>query len=406
MDPDADLAIADDAVIEECRLRSLRLLHNNLTPQGILAATPGQRADERRYSTVFARDAAICAIGMALSGDAELATGAARGLLTVARHQARNGQIPNFVDPERNEVDFWYLGCIDATLWWLIALRFLDSRLPSSDLATRLSSEVRAALEWLACQEQPHLGLLQQNEASDWADIMPRSGYVLYTNALWYRVKRLFELPGADLTHARFNQLLFPFGHNCSDDHRAQLLAQYAHDLAHRRDLYLSYLNFSFWGEEGDTFGNLLTLLFGLADAAMTQCILSVLERERVHEPYPVRVVCEPIAHHDRLWRPYMHRHQQNLAWQYHNGGIWPFVGGFWVAALAASGHFTRARTALAKLARANRLNQWEFNEWLHGRSGLPGGVPGQSWNAGVFLIAHCALSRAVFDVAPGATSR
>ena len=39
--------------------------------------------------------------------------------------------------------------------------------------------------------------LLQQNEASDWADIMPRSGFVLYTNALWHRVKRLFDLPNA-----------------------------------------------------------------------------------------------------------------------------------------------------------------------------------------------------------------
>jgi glycogen debranching enzyme len=400
MDPEDDLARADDALIEECRLRSVRLLHDNLTPHGILAAAPSRQADERRYSTVFARDAAICAIGMAVSRDPELCAGAARGLMTLARHQARNGQIPNFVDPEHDEADFWYLGCIDATLWWLIALRSLDSLSSASDLATRLGSAAHAALGWLSCQEHPHFGLLQQNEASDWADIMPRSGYVLYTNALWYHVKRLFELPGAEVTHATFNYLLFPFAHNHSNDRRAQLLAHYAQEHARSRDLYLSFLNFSFWGEEGDTFGNLLAILFGLADGAMTMRVLSALEREGVHEPYPVRVVCEPIAAHNRPWRPYMHRHQQNLEWQYHNGGIWPFVGGFWVAALAASGELMRARAALANLARANRLNHWEFNEWLHGRSAIPSGMPRQSWNAGAFLIAHRALTCRVFDVA------
>ena len=321
-------------------MRSLRLLHDNLTPHGILAATPGPQADERRYSTVFTRDAAICAIGMALSGDAELAS-RRRARVAYDGSNIRLGmaRFPISSTRSENEADFWYLGCIDATLWWLIALRFLDMLCPGSDLTTQLDSKVRSALDWLACQEHPHFGLLQQNEASDWADIMPRSGYVLYTNALWYRVKRLFELPGAEETHASFNQLLFPFSDNRPDDRRAGA-ARSIRSRARRvrRDLYLSFLNFSFWGEEGDTFGNLLAILFGLADDAMASAILSALERESVHEPYPVRAVCEPITRQDRLWRPYMHRHQQNLDWQYHNGGIWPFIGGFWVAALAASG--------------------------------------------------------------------
>ena len=93
---------------------------------------------------------------------------------------------------------------------------------------------------------------------------MPRSGYVLYTNALWYRVKRLFELSGAEQTHASFNQLLFRFLEPKPRQLPRERLAQYARARARRRDLYLSFLNFSFWGEEGDTFGNILAILFGL----------------------------------------------------------------------------------------------------------------------------------------------
>jgi glycogen debranching enzyme len=110
--------------------------------------------------------------------------------------------------------------------------------------------------------------------------------------------------------------------------------------------------------------------------------------------------VCEPITRHDTLWRPYMDRHQQNLDWQYHNGGIWPFIGGFWVTALAASGQHERARADLARLAGANRLNQWQFNEWLHGQSAAPSGMPHQSWNAAAFLIAQRALTSRVFGLA------
>jgi glycogen debranching enzyme len=88
-----------------------------------------------------------------------------------------------------------------------------------------------------------------------------------------------------------------------------------------------------------------------------------------------------------------MSRHRQNFAWQYHNGGIWPFVGGFWVAALAESGQREKAARELVKVARANALRDWEFNEWLHGRTLEPRGMRGQSWNAAAFLIACYALA-------------
>src|SRR3989304_2845622 len=60
------------------------------------------------------------------------------GLVTLGRLQAANGQIPKFVDLRRQEADFWYLGCIDATLWWLVALDFLDRRDQAGGLRERL----------------------------------------------------------------------------------------------------------------------------------------------------------------------------------------------------------------------------------------------------------------------------
>jgi glycogen debranching enzyme len=389
----------DPQLLEACHAHSIELLRRNLSPGGILAASPGRRADLRGYTAIFGRDAAVCALGMALSGDKLLWSEAATGLHTLAEHQAPNGQIPKFVDLRRNEADFWYLGCIDSTLWWLIAVAFLDSRPQAGRarggaLRRRYAGRIQRALQWLLAQEHQRFFLLQQNEASDWADIMPRSGFVLYTNALWYFVKKLYRLEQQGQTLERFNELFHPFSADLAEYRRARLLNDYVLRAARDRDLYLSFVNFSFFGAEGDVFGNVLAVLLGLANGRAAKRTLDALTAARVHDPYPVRAVTRPIRRASMLWRPYMARHRQNLAWQYHNGGVWPMVGGFWVLALVACGRSQEAAQELVKLARACSLKGWAFTEWLHGKTLAPRGMPGQSWNAAAYLMAE----RAVLD--------
>jgi glycogen debranching enzyme len=382
----------DSKLLADCRARAIELLEHNQTPAGMLAAAPSERAELRGYTAIFGRDAAICALGMAVSGNRRLERAAPRGLETLAAYQAANGQIPKFVAPDRREADFWYLGCIDATLWWLIALALLDQHFAARGrrpLLRRYRREVALALQWLSAQEHQRFFLLQQNEASDWADIMPRSGFVLYTNALWYRVKRLFGLANIAATRTSFNGLFHPFSAGLAEYRRARLLNDYALRRARNRDLLLSFVNFSFFGEEGDVFGNVLAVLSGALAKSASRRTLAALLANGVHEPYPVRAVVQPIRKRSALWRPYMARHRQNSAWQYHNGGVWPMVGGFWIAALARCGHKRLARTELVKLARACALDDWAFAEWLHGRTAAPRGMQGQSWNAASFLLAQ-----------------
>jgi len=396
----------DRLLLDTCHRRSVELLRRNLSPGGILAATPGKRADLRGYTAIFGRDAAVCALGMAVSGDELLESEAATGLHTLAEHQAPNGQIPKFVDLQRSEADFWYLGCIDSTLWWLIALAFLDSREGARALAgtgattgvlrKRYAKRIALAIQWLLAQEHQRFFLLQQNEASDWADIMPRSGFVLYTNALWYFVKKLYRVEQEGETLDNFNGLFHPFSAGIVEYRRARLLNDYVLRSARDRDLYLSFVNFSFFGEEGDVFGNVLAVLLGLANARASRRTLDALTRSRVHDPYPVRAVTRPIKRASVLWRPYMARHRQNLVWQYHNGGIWPMVGGFWVTALVSSGRKQQAADELVKLARACAVKNWAFTEWLHGKTLAPRGMPGQSWNAAAYLMAERAVAEGV----------
>jgi hypothetical protein len=379
-------------LIERCAVESLRLLEANLTPQGILAARRSAEAEARSYTRIFGRDAGVCTLAMAGSGLPALEQGAVASLDALADLQAPNGQIPKYVDPEGRDADFWYLGCIDATLWWLLAVEHTRRTSAVAEARRRWQQNVERAIGWLLAQEHQRFFLLQQNEASDWADIMPRSGFVLYTNALWYRVKRLFDLPRAEDTRHHFNHLFNPFSADLPEYRRARLLRHYARRGQRGDGLYLSFVNLAFVGDEGDVFGNLLAILCALAGDARGHEVAQALLAAGVAEPLPVRVVTQPIPRGHPRWRAYMARHGQNYPHQYHNGGIWPFVGGFWVMALVMLGETELARAELAKLAQANSLDDWRFTEWFHGRTLEPMGMAGQSWNAAAYLLARQAV--------------
>ncbi|UCD34985.1 MAG: hypothetical protein JSU90_11940 [Nitrospiraceae bacterium] len=381
----------DKELIDECYRRSLELLKTNCRPEGINAALKTKKADTRHYASIFGRDAAICSLGMVASEDRHLIRCAKNSLLTLAKFQAPNGQIAKFVKPEKKEVDFWYTGCIDATLWWLIAVDFYDRAFPGEKFRERLKKKIHLALYWLHCQEHQGLYLLQQNEASDWADIMPRTGFVLYSNALWYRVKEIYGLEHALKTRHFFRYIFFPFDKAVPANRRARIMAHYVRRGKKRDGFYLSFVNFAFWGPEIDVYANILSMLFGLSPLSRSARRVEAMLKLKVNEPWPVKVVHDPLRQNSPLWRTYMERYRQNYPWQYHNGGIWPFVAGFWVTLLNRVGKKRLAWRELERYAKACSLNNWEFNEWLHGRTGKPMGMAGQSWNASMFIFAwHC----------------
>ena len=76
----------------------------------------------------------------------------------------------------------------------------------------------------------------------------------------------------------------------------------------------------------------------------------------------------------------------------YHNGGIWPFVGGLWGRLLTWGTKRRYAENALTKLAtlcHAGMDQEWEFTEWAHGLSGRPMGKAFQAWSAASYAAAY-----------------
>jgi glycogen debranching enzyme len=109
------------------------------------------------------------------------------------------------------------------------------------------------------------------------------------------------------------------------------------------------------------------------------------------NDPGPVKNVYPPIHAGDPEWRDYFTVNLLNLPNHYHNGGIWPFIGGLWVRYIHKLKYRDIARRELVKLARLCSLgisNEWEFNEWHHGVTGRPMGKAYQAWSAASFIRA------------------
>ncbi len=383
-------------IVKKCYKKSIELLIRNSTKDGFLAATPKGKANNPiiHYNWIYGRDSSICAMGAVASNNKELIKTAKSSLVTLARHQTRQGQIPNSLSEKEKRTEYYYMSSVDATLWWLIALKFYHKYSGDKKLFEKLKLRIQKAIQWLQYQTGGVSNLIEQAEASDWADIMPRSGHVLYSNILWYWAQRLYRLKGVKLTKSGLNTLFYPFSKKINSlFYKKNFFYHHLQDDLVKKikptNFYLSYIQIFSAGRHCDVYGNILALLLGLPDKKLKNRIFNYLISQKVSKIYPAQVLTPPILKKEREWNEVMERRGMNKSYQYHNGGIWPYIGGFWVMMLYRLNKKKSAIRELKKLALANKVNNWQFNEWFHGKTGQPMGMPGQSWNAGTFLLAY-----------------
>ena len=332
--------------------------------------------------------------GMAASGDPDLEREAATGLVTLAAHQAANGQIPKFVDAKRAEADFWYLGCIDATLWWLVGVALVDRLRRGGTLARalrsrdragdRAGSPARSTSASSCCSRTRRATGPTSCRAPASCSTPTRSGIC---------VKRLYALPHAAETHAQLQPALpSVLGRARRVPARASARALRAQAGAQSRPVS-ELRQFLVLRRRGRRVRQRARRAVRARRRPGARRTLRALEHARCNEPYPVRVGLRSDPGSGARCGGRTCRATARTS----HGSTTTAASGrssaaFWVAALAQPGCGSSARAELVKVARANALEHWQFNEWLHGRTLVPSGMPGQSWNAAAFLIACDAI--------------
>ena len=406
--------LSRDILIEEAYQRAVGILERCATPFGFRAS--GLSAG---YPQIWARDSMITGLGAALTGDPGLLEAFRASLNTLGSHQSPLGLIPLNVHPETDEVSTENAGAVDANLWFVLGHYYYYLR--TRDLAYLQANwpRIERAELWLRYQDMNECGLLEVPEAGDWMDLLAVRYNVLYDNVLYGAALRAAGDMAAITGHLldiapcaaadvfeRLNLLLWVdrcWVASHFAEHLEQLKAirlewyMLYHNVGtlSSRPFYLPYVAFREYGDYCDVLGNLLAVLCGLADDHRSDHILRYLYQVGVAQPFPAKAIYPPIYPGNPDWREYYRSRNLNLPHQYHNGGIWPFIGGFHIAALVKVGWQQEAENLLGDLAAANQLGahaDWEFNEWLHGETGHPMGYPYQAWSAGMYIYAYHAV--------------
>jgi glycogen debranching enzyme len=414
----------------EGRHRAEHLLMANAGELGLLGSS-------KAYQQVWARDSMICSLGLLLCSDAQGQAVHQRSLETLRKFQSSLGKVPhnvgyaNVADPALIAhggklgaagitenlpiMDTAHAGCVDNNLWYIIGHYFNFIATGNKALLETAWESLEKALLWLRYQDSNECGLLEVHEAMDWADLFANRYNVLFDNMLYYAAWKCmgylaqalnhpaqWYFDNADDVRRKVNTVLWVGPEEPKDwtwvSHERKewtyTLKRIETELV-ERPFYLPYIAFRDYADRFDTLGNLVAILFGVADQKKANKILDYIHGTGLNEPYPVQCLYPVLQPGDKDWREYYRVRNLNQPHHYHNGGIWPFIGGIYVAALVQAGRITEAQQQLAKLAEMNyrgKQQEWEFNEWHHGLSGRPMGYAGQSWSTAMFIFAHDAV--------------
>ncbi|MDO9528040.1 MAG: glycoside hydrolase 100 family protein [Syntrophales bacterium] len=364
--------------IEDAKTAALEvLLHNSHGPYHGLPRTAGWG-----YPEPYTRDLMFSILGVAVSGNQKLLDSIRRVLETLAKNQTGHGHIPSLVHDKEDR------GASDTTPLFLLGAGIFRKVSGESDF---LEEAVEKALKWMEYQSPSDRYLVAQQPTSDWRDEQWVPGYGLYVNTLVYSYLRLLgRHERADGVNREMSRFTITGG----------IMHRHVHEgLVVKHKPYYAFWSYKIHSSERfDLLGNSLAILSGIASPSRADRIISWIEEEcaGMRESGALAVDLPPnffpfIKPEDTDWR--VRYSEYNRPGEYHNGGIWPFICGFYVAALVAAKRYTLAREKLVALTHNIKISNtgdvdFGFNEWLKAQDGKPMGQDWQTWSAALYLYA------------------
>lgn len=396
------------------REKALELLHSCSSPAGFLASP----TDSANYRRVWGRDGAILGMAALLTGDGDLIETFRRTLETLAEYQGPHGEIPSNVDPAGGRVSYGGMaGRVDADLWFVIGCGEYFQVTGDEDFLERIIPAVEKVRFLLGAWEFNNRGLLYIPETGDWADEYIHNGYVLYDQALYLQVLRtlcairahkhgsadhLLEERVSRLRHLIRDNYWFKDGDEVPDDVYHPVLYKKGRRAASHcaTHYWVPFFSPHGYGYRFDGLANVLVSLLDISDDDRRASVDRYIETQLMDGGITLlpafHPVIKPVDHDWEDLHITFSYTFKNRPHEYHNGGLWPMITGFYVADLARRGLTERATAYLARIHEANALEMegepWGFPEYVHGREGTPGGTRFQGWSAAGALIGHHAL--------------
>lgn len=375
-----------DVLLQDRALELLRTLSGH---DGIHAS----QVEAANYRAVFARDAVMAGVAGLLVRDPVVTASLVRTLERLRELQGPEGQIAsNFTMRQREapKVSFGTLAPrIDATTWYLVGIA-LAARAGALD-AEEYRDSVRAVVRLLAALEYNGQDLIYVPAGGNWADEYIYDGYVLYD-----QVMRAW---GMRLCGTLYDDTAFTAKAQAIDVRIAGRYMPTAHAVRRHPPASFSPLGVR---DTFDLAACALLSVSGIAPSLGAQALDFIAERFLSQDVLPpaFHPVIEEGDHDWPALRAYHLHDFRNEPHEYHNGGVWPIWLGWLALALARAGRaadLTRLRALV--LRRLSADPDFDFQEYLHGVTGMPGGMRHMAYSATGLLFLHVADAPVTLDL-------
>jgi len=368
----------DLQLLEKAKLAAVEvLLHNAHGPFQSLPRTAGWG-----YPEPYTRDLMFSILGIAVTANKKLIESIRKVLETLAKNQTKHGHITSLVHDKDDR------GSSDTTPLFLMGVGIFRKLTGESDF---LEEAVNKSLLWMEYQSPSDRFLVAQQPTSDWRDEQWVTGYGLFVNTLVYSyLKLLGENERAEHVKQEMGRFTITGG----------TIHRHVHEgLVVKHKPYYAFWSYKIHSSERfDLLGNSLAILSGIASPTRANEMVSWIEAEcnEMKKRGELALDLPPnffpyIKTEDPDWLP---RYEiYNKPGEYHNGGIWPFICGFYIAALVAAKRYSLAKEKLVALTKCIEMSnsgtlEFGFNEWHKAQDGKPMGQEWQTWSAALYLYA------------------
>lgn len=400
--------------LEQAYQKSLETLKKCAKPEGFVASV----TEKDNYYRVFSRDAVIMSLAALATGDEELRECTKNSLLILGDTQGEHGEIASNVALDKSSISFGgTAGRVDATIWFVIGVVQYYKHTGDKNFLEKMFPKLERCMWLLGAWEFNQKGLIYVPQTGDWADEYIQNGYVLYDQMLYYKALKEYAhvLKEMDTDSTKWIakahrmegliQANFWFYHGEEKDeinsyiyHEVLLNKGKKHSTV-TRPYWMSFFSPVGYGYRFDGMANIFASLFGISNNEQTNLVDNYIEDHFQEDTgYVLPAFFPVIQPEDQEWQALQVSFSfsfKNKPYEFHNGGLWPMITGFYALDLALRGKKDIAQKYLEGINAANLKSdedEWGFYEFINGETHKPRGMKHQGWSASAGVMAYLAL--------------
>lgn len=373
--------------------KSIELLQRCSSSDGFLASAE----NTLNYKRVWARDGVICGLAALASGDENLINTFEKTLETLANNQHKNGTIPSNVLVKENETQVSYgglAGRVDAVTWFVIGICQYAFYKKDNSFVSKYDSNIQKCLRLLEAWEFNNQHLVYVPLSGNWADEYITDGYVLYDQLLrFWALKSYNYFQKSDEISSKIqnieHQIIVNFTPN-------EIVPKY-HERAYNELQFKGFMPCSFspagYKTQFDAFANALVLLLNIGSDDFQNEILKTFQTIKNETDLKlIPAFWPPIQESDLDWNLLKNNCKyefRNYPHEFHNGGSWSMVNGFYGLALLSKNQKEKALQVLDSINSANEIEDFSFFENFNTKTSKPNGVAFCAWSAAAAVFLH-----------------